>query len=239
MPPDGGADSAAQPAFDPETYASWFETDLGRLVWRDERAVLLPLLGSVQGRTVLDAGIGEARLGIELARLGAQVTGVDASMQMLGLARRRAVHLDLPLSLVGGRVEALPFPSGSYDLVTAVTVLCFVEDPAAAVRELSRVLRPGGRLVIGELGQWSLWAARRRLGGLLENTPWKQARFWTPGSLERVTRESGLEAVGRGSAVFYPPSATMGRLLRPLERRLAGCQTALGAAFIAVAAERS
>lgn len=237
MPHD--ADPSAQPAFDPETYASWFETDLGRLVWRDERAALLSLLGPVQGRAVLDAGAGEGRLTLELVRLGAQVTGVDASIQMLGLARRRAAHLDLPLSLVGGRLEALPFPSDTFDLVTAVTVLCFVMDPAAAVRELSRVLRPGGRLVIGELGRWSPWAAKRHLGGLLGNSRWKHARFWTPRSLERLTRDAGLKPVGRGSAVFYPPSATLGRLFRPLERRLAGCPTALGAAFIAVAADRS
>lgn len=198
MPPRARGGSRAPVSFDPERYESWFETDLGRLVWEDERAALLPLLG---------------------------------------LGRRRAAQAGASLSFVAGRVEALPFPGGSFDLVTAMTVLCFVSDPARAVRELSRVLRPGGRLVIAELGRWSLWTARRRLSGLFGNQRWKDARFWTPGSLERLTRGAGLDTVGRGSAVFYPPSATAARLFRPLEGRLAGRPVGLGAAFIAVAAE--
>lgn len=65
--------------------------------------------------------------------------------------------------LVEGRIEQLPFPDGSFDVVVIVTVLCLVADRADAVREAARILRPGGRLVIGDLGRWSARAARRRV----------------------------------------------------------------------------
>ncbi|MHB1224689.1 MAG: class I SAM-dependent methyltransferase [Gemmatimonadaceae bacterium] len=228
---------APVPAFEPERYASWFDTELGRLVWEDERAALLPLLGPVGGKAVLDGGIGDARLAVELVGAGARVTGVDAALPMLRLARRRSEHAAVALPLAAGDLEALPFRTESFDLVVAVTVLCVAAAPERAIRELARVLVPGGRLVIAELGRWSLWAAQRRLRGFLGHAQWRRTRFWTPASLERLVRVAGLEPVNRAAAVFYPPSAMAGRLLRPLESRLAR-RTTLGAAFVVVAAEK-
>jgi SAM-dependent methyltransferase len=55
------------------------------------------------------------------------------------------------------------FAPDSFDAVTAVTVLCFMRDPVAALKELARVVRPGGRVVVGELTRWSAWALQCRL----------------------------------------------------------------------------
>jgi len=239
MTPTGEGDDQPPFAFEPESYAGWFETELGSLVWQDEREALLSLIGPVAGRTVLDAGVGEARLALDLTRRGARVTGVDASPEMLRFAQRRSRLAGARLPLAAGRLETLPFRNSSFDLVVTITVLCFVPAPGGAVREMARVLRPGGRLVIAELGRWSLWAARRRVSGFLGNARWKQARFWSHADLGRLLRESGLRVKSRRSAVFYPPHPAAARLLRPLERALSRREAGLGAAFLAVAAEKS
>lgn len=76
------------------------------------------------------------------SELGAIVTGLDVSPAMLDAARHRADAAGLSIEWREGRAEALPFPEGSFDAAIAVTVLCWVSDAAAAVREIARVLGP-------------------------------------------------------------------------------------------------
>lgn len=235
---DSCGPSSALPGFEPGTYGRWFETPLGRRVWADERAALLPLLGPLQGKRVLDAGAGDGRLAVELVAAGARVVALDASVAMLREASRRRVPEGGALLPVGGRLEALPFPDATFDLVVAMTVLCFVEDPSAALRELARVVLPGGRVVLGELGRWSAWATVRRLRGFLGHPLWRRAHFWTPGELEDVIRGAGLRPGERRAAVFYPPVGAAARLLEPLEGRPALGRRGWGAAFLAVSAVR-
>ncbi|MFP3948310.1 MAG: class I SAM-dependent methyltransferase [Longimicrobiales bacterium] len=238
MAAETSREEAAGEGFEPQRYGSWFETELGRIVWEDELDALLGLLGPVEGKRLLDAGVGEGRLALDPALAGADVTGVDVSLPMLRAARQRSLEARTFLHLAAADLKALPFRSASFDRVVAMTVLCFVENPQVAVNEMARVLKPGGRLVIGELGRWSLWAAIRRLRGLLGNTLWRHARFWTLESVERLVARSGLIPVGRESAVFYPPSAGAARVLRPVERVASARGVSMGAAFLAVAAKK-
>jgi SAM-dependent methyltransferase len=92
---------------------------------------------------ILDAGCGSGRNMVELARRGA-VTGVEPAAQSLAVARARAVGTVLPGSLT----EPLPFPDATFDLAVALDVLEHVEDDEAALRQLARVLVPGGRLLV-------------------------------------------------------------------------------------------
>jgi ubiquinone/menaquinone biosynthesis C-methylase UbiE len=123
-------------------------------------------VGPPSALRILDAGCGDAVLAVALAQRGAAVTGVDANSRMLA-GRARALASGVTVDLLQGDMRTLPFADGSFDVVLATTVLCFVDDTPRAVEEMVRVLRPGGRLVIGELGRWSLWAAKRRVSGWL------------------------------------------------------------------------
>jgi SAM-dependent methyltransferase len=134
-------------------------------------------------------------------------------------------------------VEALPFADASFDVVIAVTVLCFVEDRTLAFAELARVLRPGGRLVLGELGGRSVWAAWRRMRGWLGSTTWRAARFWTRAELRRELTRAGFGVVSMRGAVHYPPSARWARALAPLDARLTKVG-APGAAFLVAVADK-
>jgi SAM-dependent methyltransferase len=100
---------------------------------------------------------------------------------------------------------------------------------------MARVLRPGGRLVLGELGRWSAWAATRRLKGWLGASTWKAAHFRSAGALRTLLEQAGLSVDAVHGAVFYPPIGVCARLLAPLDPWL-GHRTTTGAAFIALSA---
>lgn len=156
---------------------------------------------------------------------------------MLGAARARAERAGVKADFMDGRIERLPFADGSFDVVAAITVLCFIADASVAVGEMARVLRPGGRLILGELGRWSLWTAIRRLRGWLGAATWKTARFRTAGELHALAEQAGLRVTTIRGAVFYPPVGLCARFLAPVDPWL-GRHTTLGAAFIAVGAAK-
>lgn len=98
------------------------------------------LVGGAHGRT-LDLGTGT---GWHLARYpaGVRVVGVEPDRRVLARARRRAPRVPLAV----GRAEALPFRSAAFDTVVSGLVFCSVGDPPLGLREVRRVLRPGGQL---------------------------------------------------------------------------------------------
>jgi ubiquinone/menaquinone biosynthesis C-methylase UbiE len=73
--------------------------------------------------------------------------------------------------------------------VTCITILAFVPDVSNAVREMARVPRAGGQLVIGDLGKCISWAARRRICGWFGATLCRAARFWTAKELAAMVKE--------------------------------------------------
>jgi SAM-dependent methyltransferase len=223
-------------SLDPVDYGAWFASPLGRRVWADEERALLKLLRPRAGWRVLDTGCGDGRLLLSLARQGLCVVGVDASAAMLHRARDRARAAGLPIRLVCADVGALPFHDEAFDAVAAVTVLCFVGDVPPVLREMARTVRRGGRLVIGELGRWSSWAAWRRIRGWRRGGPWDAAVFWSARGLRRIARAAGLVPRSARGAVFYLRSAWGARLFSPLDALL-GAVTTVGAAFVAVAAD--
>jgi len=96
---------------------------------------------------VLDVATGTAGVALMLTdRSPARVVGIDLTEQMLHGGRDRAVRRDRGdrISLVCGRAEQLPFPDATFDALTFTYLLRYVSDPAATVRELARVVRPGG-----------------------------------------------------------------------------------------------
>jgi len=102
------------------------------------------------GTRALDLACGTGDIAFETAARGARVVGLDVTLRMIELARRKAVHEAQPDAapvFVLGDMMALPFPDASFDLVTAGYGLRNVPDIGPALREIHRVLRPGGRLL--------------------------------------------------------------------------------------------
>lgn len=81
---------------------------------------------------------------------GARLTGIDVSPAMLEVAVRRAEAIGRKVDLRQADAHALPFPNDSFDTVVSTLSLCTIPDPDVAVREVRRVLRPGGKMLLLE-----------------------------------------------------------------------------------------
>jgi demethylmenaquinone methyltransferase / 2-methoxy-6-polyprenyl-1,4-benzoquinol methylase len=153
-----------------------------------------------RGDRVLDAACGTGDLAIADLKAGAgSVTGLDFSEQMLARARRKA-----PLEWVRGDLLALPFADGTFDAATVGFGVRNVDDLEIALRELRRVLRPGGRLAVLEITQargalkpfYSLWFDRIvPLFGKV--VPGGSAYTYLPASVRRFPSAERLAALLR------------------------------------------
>ena len=184
------------------------------------RAFLVSRVGARPVHAVLDVATGTAAVAIELARrYGCTVVGVDQSSEMLAEGRRRlaAAGLAGSIDLREARAEELPFEDASFDGLTFTYLLRYVQDPGATVRELARVVRPGGRIAMLEffhpqsalprLG-WELYVrAGLPAAGRLISPGWAEVGrflgpsvrdFWAgtpPDRLRELWHEAGIEDV--------------------------------------------
>lgn len=227
------------PALDmlPGSYADWRRSTLGRITDALEERLLLDRIGPARGLRILDVGCGDGVLATRLAQEGARVTGLDASADMIAAARRRAKAARVEVDLVKGNAGDLPFPDGHFDCVVSVATLCFVDDPRPMIEEMVRVLKPGGRLILGELGRWNLWAATRRVKGWLGSKLWRTAHFRSQGDLIDLSTEVLLADTRVAGAIFYPPFGLAARALAPVDP-LIGWWTTTGAAFLVMTATK-
>jgi len=138
------------------------------------RRFLVSRIGEIRPEYVLlDVATGTAAVAIELVRrYDCNVVGVDQSAEMLETGRRRVVlaGASTKIRLREARAEALPFEDGTFDGLTFTYLLRYVDDPEATLRELARVVRPGGRIaalefsVPGNAIARGLWELYVRLG---------------------------------------------------------------------------
>ena len=119
------------------------------------RATLIDHVNPLPGQRVLDVATGTGLVAFSLARRGCDVVGLDQSEEMLAVARRRLSErpgLQSRVTLAQGEAENLPFADGEFDALTFTYLLRYVDDRAATMRELARVVKPGGRIGMVEFG---------------------------------------------------------------------------------------
>ena len=159
---------------------------------------------------VLDVATGTGAVAIELTRrTGCSVVGLDQSPEMLAVARERVARTELAdrIELVEGNAEALPFPDASFDGLTFTYLLRYVNDPAATLHELTRVVRPGGSIASLEFAVpprpipralWELWV---RVGlptaGRVLSPGWHEVGCFLGPSISSFYERLGLEAILR------------------------------------------
>ena len=105
---------------------------------------------TVNGADILDDGTGAGFFAVILAGLGHHVTAIDYSDQMVAQAKKRFSDLGLDVQVIQMDAQNLQFEDGSFDAVVSRNVIWNLEDPVKAYREIHRVLRPGGKVIIDD-----------------------------------------------------------------------------------------
>ena len=151
------------------------------------------------GGDVLDVATGTGLVAAELLRRGFRVTGVDQSPEMLAGARRRFGDR---VQLVEASAESLPFGNAAFDHLTVTYLLRYVDDPGATLRELTRVVRPGGVVASLEFGvpagvarpAWELYVrAGLPLAGRVLRNGWREVGDFLGGSIRSFWEANPLE----------------------------------------------
>jgi ubiquinone/menaquinone biosynthesis C-methylase UbiE len=181
-------------------YDAWFETQRGAAIFRAELECLRRLLPRDLAGWV-EVGVGTGRFA---SALGIP-EGVDPSLPMLEIAARRGILTRK------GSAEHLPCPDASVAGILLVVTLCFVDDPDRTVQESARVLRPGGRLLVGIVRADSPWGAHYRLLGEEGHPFYSAARFYTCRQVRNLAEGAGFRFAGGASTLFSAP----GGKLRP------------------------
>jgi len=173
---------------------------------------ILARIDKVFGRRdvrVLDVGCGAGLLAESLAAAGCDVLGVDAGTEVIAAARAHAAGRGLRLDYQVGAAEALAAAGQTYDVVTALEIIEHVESPVDFVRDLARLLAPGGVLFLSTLNRTPASYAVAKLGAefLLRLLPvgthdWR--KFVTPAELATHTAAAGLRLSDIAGMSFAP-----------------------------------
>ena len=211
---------------DPAVYDAWFDQPWGAHAFDVERDTLLDAISPLEGRRLLDVGCGTGRFTAAFETAGAHVVGIDRDPDMLARAQQRTREA----RLLVGDAHQLPIDDNSVDVAVATTLLEFASDPDGVLDELTRVVRPGGRIAVAALNPASPWGLARRRR--LRRPPWDEACLYTPTQLRvlldgrgRLTLHPALYAPGA-----IPSLATLGSVLerlRHLVPRLGAFQVAV------------
>ena len=173
----------------PDRYERWFTTPIGSLVKRVEWELILDLLSPGPGEFLLDAGCGTGIFTMDMLSCGARVVGIDLSLSMIRRARHKA--RTSRLRILSADIIRLPFPENSFDKAVSITALEFIPDARKAVKELFRVTRSGGPVVVATLNSQSPWAESRREEGRKGHPLFSKAFFRSPEELAALAPAKG------------------------------------------------
>jgi 2-polyprenyl-6-hydroxyphenyl methylase/3-demethylubiquinone-9 3-methyltransferase len=187
------------------------------------RKALLDRVGlDPAGVTLLDVGCGGGLLSERFASLGCTVTGIDRSLPTLAAARAHAEKSGLGIDYLEGSAESLPFDSAQFDVVCCCDVLEHVDDLDVVVREISRVLKPGGVFLFDTINR----TFRSKLVAIKLAQDWRLTRlvprnvhvwekFIRPRELGVVMERHGLsKGEFTGLSPVFRPVAVLGALVR-------------------------
>jgi len=166
-------------------------------------------LHALSGLSILDVGCGGGLVSEPLARMGANVTGLDASEKNIAIASTHAAAQQLSLDYRAGSAEALAAEGAQYDVVCALEIIEHVADVNAFMQALAQLVRPGGLLFLSTLNRttksylMAIVGAEYVLRWLPRGThDWK--KFLRPSELQHAIQEAGLTLTHQSGLVLDP-----------------------------------
>lgn len=165
-----------------DKYDKYYHTDFGKKVDQIEQKIITELLNKVELDTktnneILDIGCGTGHWTEFFINKGFRPTGVDSSQSMLNIAKSKGLKAKFILA----NSENLPFENESYNIITSITMLEFVENRKKSIEEIYRVLKKGAYLIIGGLYNNSVLAMNKN-----NDSVFKHANFYDKTNLKSI-----------------------------------------------------
>jgi 2-polyprenyl-3-methyl-5-hydroxy-6-metoxy-1,4-benzoquinol methylase len=206
-----------------ERFADQFDAEMNRYeVEKRLRLVFDLALADLDlaGRTLLDAGCGTGLFSARAVQRGASVTSIDVGDRLLARVAAKCES-----TRVVGRLEALPFADASFDVVLSTEVVEHLPRPIDGIRELVRVLRPGGRLVVTTPNR--AWHAAVRVANALRLRPYEGLEHWVGfAQLRDWTDALGIDVIEHrgfnGLPTLHPRTHALNDRLDALGRTVLG-----------------
>ena len=197
---------------DPAEYEAWYHSTRGKWIAGIEWKLLLDLLRPGTDLTLLDVGCGTGYFSRRFAEIGLNVTALDPDLATLTYARQQGGGINF----LQADALALPFSNDSFDYVSAITSLCFVQPPEQALSEIWRVARQG--ILLGLLNKHSLLYWQKRHSQSYAGARWDQIttiKSWAK-KLEpepsHISVSNGVLVAGNGQLSMLA-ERTVGKLL--------------------------
>lgn len=182
-------------------YDGWYNSPVGKYVDESETQCMFSLINDIAGAKVLDVGCGTGHLSEKLRAKGADVTGIDVSKEMLKKAEESSENKNLGVMYLNMDVCDLSFEEESFDYVFSMAAFEFIENPTLAFKNIKRVLKPNGTVVIGTIHKNSSWADMYESDAFKE-TVFANARFKKLSDFEAI---DGFEVVKSKQCLFIAP----------------------------------
>lgn len=182
-------------ALDPANFACWHQ-------------MVLPRLGDIKGLSIAEIGCGRGNFAIHLAGMGARMTAMDFSEAAIQIARDRSQRMQVDVDWKVGDAQNTQLPDNAFDVVISCECMEHVPEPQRMMAELSRILKPGGRLLLttpsqlnAQLLGWAhAWWKREEYNSGSGVQPHENLFFtW---QIMRWLKRSGLNVTGRDARIF-------------------------------------
>jgi ubiquinone/menaquinone biosynthesis C-methylase UbiE len=186
------------------SYDNWYESKTGGFADMVETKLALEMFAPYKGMKVLDVGCGTGNFSIKLARLECEVTGIDVSGEMIGIAREKTLKSKPDIDFLCMDVHKTGFDDGYFDGAFSMAAFEFIERPLLAFNEIFRVVKKSGRILIGTINKSSRWGKLYLSEEVQKNSIFKYADFKTAEELKKWRPENLAKLK---QCLFIPPDA--------------------------------
>jgi ubiquinone/menaquinone biosynthesis C-methylase UbiE len=199
-------------------YDNWYQTKMGSFVDQVETKAALDLFQPQSGENILDIGCGTGNFSLKLAKKTCRVTGIDISQPMLDKAAKKAKKLDLDIEFKKGNALNLDFEDNHFDSVFSMAAVEFIKDLEAAFVEMKRVVKPGGKILIGTIRKDSDWGSLYIKQAQKDGSVFSNAVFREPKDLKKLDLDNLVKIK---ECLFIPPDYPEEKINWDEENRLA------------------
>ena len=200
-----------------QSYDRWYESKMGAFADQAQTELALRLFKPQKRMHVLDVGCGTGNFSLKLARLGLKVTGIDVSSDMLHAAERKAEEEELAIDFLLMDAHDIKFKDNYFDGVFSMAALEFMDKPERALDEMFRVVKKGGRILVGTINKESRWGELYLERKHRQDSVFSRASLKTGEDLHKWKPEK-LKTTGE--CLFLSPDTPPDKISWDLERKL-------------------